>query len=161
MARHATGVGLFAGCRTCGGLWADSAFSRVVITASMDAAGKAFSREIAAATGGAPPAGYRSRTTGAERRCPDCRERLIERPHGDPPVTLDVCNAHGTYFDVRELEAVFRHQEMLEATADAAAHVARAERYYAELQKGVYGSSETGGGLLRWLVYLFRRGDAP
>jgi Zn-finger nucleic acid-binding protein len=157
MARLPAREGVFAGCRTCGGLWADSAISSVIISNEMDRRGRMFAQEIAAAAGGAPPAGYRSRAAGTERRCPTCRDRLVERPYGDPPVTLDVCNAHGTYFDVRELEAVFRHLAMMEATAEAASHVARAERDYAALQRGVYGNSESGGGLLGYLGYLFMR----
>lgn len=64
MARLPAQEGMFAGSRTCDGLWADSASSLLIISGEMDRRGKKFAKEIAASAAGAPPAGYRSRTTG-------------------------------------------------------------------------------------------------
>lgn len=148
-------AGVLAGCRGCGGMWADILVSKVLATGDLGARGKAFAREIAEAAGALPPGGYRARSAGDERRCPSCRERLMERPYGDPRLVLDVCNAHGTFFDVREVEAVNRHVEMIVATAEAASHVTVFEARYARAQEAWYGKRR-GDGPIDGLLALFR-----
>lgn len=148
-------AGVLAGCRACGGMWADVLVSKVLATGDLSARGKAFAREIAEAAGALPPGGYRARAPTDERRCPTCRERLVERPYGDPPLVLDVCNAHGTFFDVREVEAVNRHVEMIVATAEAAGHVAVFEARYKRAQEAWYGDLR-GQGPIDGLLALFR-----
>ena len=49
-------------------------------------------------------AGYRSPShPHGERRCPVCRERLAEAYLANANTVLDLCDAHGTFFDRNEL----------------------------------------------------------
>lgn len=40
------------------------------------------------------------------RACPDCGGALVVTPVLDARVTIDVCDAHGAWFDPREMRAV-------------------------------------------------------
>jgi Zn-finger nucleic acid-binding protein len=98
-------------CLRCGGLWLDNARAQRVVEGEPVPAGS-LSRHVArVATGwtrstlnaGDP---YRRAETTS---CPICQAPLLrvgtsEQQHGVPDVVLDVCVAHGTWFDVHELE---------------------------------------------------------
>jgi Zn-finger nucleic acid-binding protein len=99
------GPGLAAGCRSCGGLWLDTA-----IVARLRA-----TRDEELETALRKPFGVvivmnPTPNRNAKISCPECSGplRWIELP--DSPSGIDVCDAHGTWFDAREL-AVFLENE--------------------------------------------------
>lgn len=63
---------------------------------------------------GAPPPGYRARgaTEGGARACPECRSPLLPRRLHDGHVEVDLCGAHGTFFDVYEFVTVTQSVEV-------------------------------------------------
>lgn len=96
-------------CARCGGAWLDNAASTQLAAAALsrlalDYAHEASQRAAAAVEGGA----YRSgaATTPRERRCPVCRAPLSDAFVQQAIVHLDICAAHGTFFDRDELIAV-------------------------------------------------------
>ncbi len=82
-------------CGSCGGSWMSHAHARMMI----DGGAKA-PIELARMTESILP---RAATT-SERRCPDCQQPLEREVIAE--VSIDVCDAHGTWFDPRELEQV-------------------------------------------------------
>lgn len=82
-------------CAGCGGVWFDdSALRQVLSCLGMDG-----DQPLGAPAGGA-----------VRLACPRCRELMAtERAWGEgPPVDLDVCPAHGAWFDRDEFEDALR-----------------------------------------------------
>jgi Zn-finger nucleic acid-binding protein len=93
-------------CQHCGGVWLDNAGSMLV-------AGAALSRELLtlahdAAADGHRGEGYRiaSPPNDGVRRCPVCADPLQLVQIATSLVNVDICRAHGTFFDKGELLAV-------------------------------------------------------
>lgn len=86
------------GCTTCGGIFADTATAKMV----HDGMRKHL---LAAAAGNIEAdASRREAPAEAERRCPVCQRAMtVHVWHG---VNVDVCDAHGVWFDRGELAAV-------------------------------------------------------
>jgi Zn-finger nucleic acid-binding protein len=104
-----TAAGVIAGCFACGGLWVDNVGATTMVNHGVP-------REVIALVGALPsPDGpteaqdqdYRTSARSA-RRCPVCAVPLEARGIrvADGRVEVDVCDAHGTFFDPRELAAV-------------------------------------------------------
>src|SRR5262249_30996274 len=99
-----------AGCASCGGIWIDNAAGHFVVTGQLSDDVKAFAEDLAArgaenARRGAIPTGYRARAVpgAGERVCPVCEAPLVQRHLRDGDLDVDLCEQHGTYFDVHEL----------------------------------------------------------
>jgi Zn-finger nucleic acid-binding protein len=98
-------------CVRCGGLWLDNARAERVVEGEAASAGS-LSRHIARVASGWTRSA--ANVTDPYRRadiasCPICHAPLMrvatnEPEHGVDDVVLDVCTAHGTWFDVHELE---------------------------------------------------------
>jgi hypothetical protein len=128
-----------------------------VLTGGLTPAARSFLQVIADGAGGPAPAGYRSAGQ-RERACPVCREPLVPRVHQPTRMEIDLCLAHGTYFDVREIDVVAREADLQIAAAEAAAHVAAADADYARLQGAVFGTPEERGGMIGGVLgYLVSR----
>lgn len=90
---------VLSGCTACGGIFADTATAKMVHDGMRKhlLAAAAGNIEADAARGEGPP-------EGAARRCPTCRGNMEVRAwHA---VNVDVCDAHGVWFDRGELVAV-------------------------------------------------------
>lgn len=86
-------------CHGCGGVWTDIAASTALRDFG-EAAIAQLSREVAfEASNLASPDGTR------ERVCPQCQQALAQRNIGGK-VLIDVCPAHGTWFDRDEIVQV-------------------------------------------------------
>lgn len=135
MTQLAMTQGVAAGCRACGGIWIDHIVSRAVTTATLSEPVKAFIRHIAEGVTGPAPATYRTAARRDERVCPVCQKNLVATVFGERELTIDLCGVHGTYFDLRELDAVIFDVEMKaaiqEGEADAFAAAERQRRYEA------------------------------
>jgi Zn-finger nucleic acid-binding protein len=87
------------GCRSCGGVWLDNAQTDTVFKRMPGAASVVKASEQAARSS----AGDAVATDGMAR-CPSCREEmLLCEAEG---VRIDQCEAHGTWFDARELRRI-------------------------------------------------------
>jgi Zn-finger nucleic acid-binding protein len=82
-----------AGCGSCGGIWIDNDSARRVLASPDDVVGK-----LADRAGTNAPNPPRRQTSPACPRCAEVLDRLAS--HG---IDLDVCVAHGTWFDAFEL----------------------------------------------------------
>jgi Zn-finger nucleic acid-binding protein len=149
-------AGVLAGCDACGGIWVDAAMGLAALTGGLSDEAKEFIRGAGVDPKGSPPVGYRDAAHRAQRRCPVCTKPLEQRVHAEPRLLLDVCE-HGTYFDVREMDAIVHHVGMQQATADAAAHVAEAEADCRALQRAAGGSGRGNNGYLDYIIYLLRK----
>ena len=122
-------TGLAAVCGACGGIWLDNASSRSVVTTFLEPEIKQTARnadEAMSQKRPAPPAGgYRTpapRSPGESkpRVCPQCGGALAQSHFADANIMLDVCGAHGTWFDAGELWTMSQHFEMKAFDDDAA-----------------------------------------
>jgi Zn-finger nucleic acid-binding protein len=94
------------GCSTCGGVWLDNAATAKVLAGVGDRAAVAIADHLRSPT--APSNPYRR---GGTHGCPVCRqalERVVTdaRRHPVAGIELDICRAHGTWFDGGELGTV-------------------------------------------------------
>jgi Zn-finger nucleic acid-binding protein len=91
------------GCGACGGIWADIATSQLIAAvldpALVDLADRAASHAARVSRGAPLP-------EGGTRRCPSCAAALVRV--NSASTNLDVCGAHGTWFDRGELQRVSR-----------------------------------------------------
>lgn len=84
-------------CATCGGAWLDHATStRAVADRNLTPAQLA---EVAASHAPGAP-------TNANRHCPICTQPLRQRLVPEARVVIDVCDAHGAWYDPDELRTV-------------------------------------------------------
>lgn len=80
-------------CRHCGGAWLDAATVERLKRARDADIDAAAARVAARGTEGAPP------DRALSIACPVCRERLRREAIPGTSKTVDVCSAHGTWFD--------------------------------------------------------------
>jgi len=92
-------------CLSCGGVWTDAQASRRIMT-TVDRELVKIARDVAMQA-----AAERAITVASEgaRRCPVCATAMTSVRAGH--VTLDVCEAHGTWFDRDELGRLARNLE--------------------------------------------------
>lgn len=121
MMQLATETGVIAGCRACGGTWIDHVVARRVLAGNLPETAKAFVAHVAESAAGPRPASYRTSARRDERLCPACATPLVASPFSEPRITLDLCQTHGTYFDLHELHAVVYAAEMRGAIAQVEA----------------------------------------
>jgi Zn-finger nucleic acid-binding protein len=119
-------TGVAAVCPSCGGTWLDNASSRSVVTTFLEphvkqrareADGAAAQRREAAAAGGYREAAVRP-PDARERLCAACRSPLRRTTFEAARIELDVCAAHGTWFDAGELWAMAQHFEIEAMSVD-------------------------------------------
>lgn len=120
--------GVLAGCARCGGLFIDNRAGAALLSRALDEEAQAFIEGFDR-TGSAPsgPGGgaFRSAATTREQGpvCPVCEGALrVARLEGD--VEVDVCDAHGTFFDRLELRALL----FARAEAQASEHARAVQR---------------------------------
>lgn len=107
-------------CARCGGVWLDNAGSAQVAAGALSRGALGDAYEVGRRAGEAQGGGYRSPDAGVtERRCPMCRAPLEGAYVGHARTHLDVCRAHGTFFDRHELIAVNTAFESEKLSADA------------------------------------------
>ncbi len=112
MTRLVTLRGLVAGCTACGGVWIDHLVGSKVLKASVSEEVKAFIRHIGEHASGLPPIDYRTAARRDERTCPGCGNGLLVKRVGRRRIELDLCEADGTFFDLRELDTMIVDAEM-------------------------------------------------
>lgn len=95
----ATPAGPMHGCGTCGGVWLDSAASQRLTQALCDHTIALADQLAHAAPGAGHPAGA---------VCPVCQAQLAVTRVSRAQVEVDVCAAHGAWFDRNELQVVAR-----------------------------------------------------
>lgn len=86
-------------CGTCGGAWLDHETSRRALE-ERDLTPAQLSDEAAKRSGRV--------TQRAGRKCPVCTDPLREELVPDAEVVIDVCDAHGAWFDPREMRLVIQ-----------------------------------------------------
>jgi Zn-finger nucleic acid-binding protein len=124
-------TGTAAVCAACGGIWLDNAGSRSLITNFLEPVIKQSARDAAALVAqqraGGHDGGYRApapRPAEAQPKiCAACGVALAKSLFEPARIELDVCAAHGTWFDAGELWTMAQHFEM-KATMDDADAVA-------------------------------------
>jgi Zn-finger nucleic acid-binding protein len=102
------GVALFAarkegfridGCGRCGGAWLDHATAQRAI-AARDLTPAVLAEQASSRASGM------TALASPGRSCPDCGERLAATLVPDAGASIDVCGAHGAWFDPREMRRV-------------------------------------------------------
>ncbi len=134
---QAGGASLF-GCGSCGGIWMDNATSQRVVSAVEEAILTLAVRATHAAK--APV------ETARVAACPMCKKEMVCASAGG--VALDVCSAHGTWFDRGEVQRVSAHfQSRRVASAGgptydyaSAAAAAQDRELYARGAMGLFGA---------------------
>ncbi len=107
-------------CPVTSGVWVDNEAGRLLATTLLREDELAALRHLEAqAAGEASDEGYRQASAPAERLCPACGALLRQlRWKNDPgdvdefSVLLDVCGAHGTWFDRGEIAQMMRLQRV-------------------------------------------------
>jgi Zn-finger nucleic acid-binding protein len=121
-------TGLAAVCGSCGGVWLDNESSRSVVKNFLEPAIKQTARAVdeamsqrraAPAAGGYRTPAARSPGESKPRVCPQCGGALAPSHFAAAGIMLDVCGAHGTWFDAGELWAMTQHFEMKAFADDA------------------------------------------
>lgn len=107
-------------CARCGGAWTDTKGSWLVARALLSAEARAaatLTRQRAKQRDA-----YRANARGAStRRCPSCGSAL-ERGHAaGRGVEVDLCRAHGTWFDAGEIERIVSASEADRSGVDTSA----------------------------------------
>jgi Zn-finger nucleic acid-binding protein len=87
------------GCGACGGLWLDNDGSRRIVNTIDNEVVELASRAEANAT-------YEVDTVSGGLPCPECRVTLKRVRFAKADLDLDICGAHGTWFDRGELKKV-------------------------------------------------------
>lgn len=102
-------VGVVAGCFGCGGVWIDNLAGRQLLEFAAPAVVRALLDALpqVAPLTEAQLDDYRTNARN-KRRCPVCRESLSEQTLGQYGIAVDLCDAHGTFFDAQELLPVLR-----------------------------------------------------
>ena len=129
---HAGGTLLW-GCGTCGGIWLDNATAGRITSAMPPDA-------LALADSAAGHARHQP-DVHAAIACPECARPLSRRHVGAARVDIDVCEAHGTWFDKHEL----RH--VAQALAVSRAY-GRGPGTGAAVAAGAVGAAALGGAML-------------
>jgi len=126
-------TGVAAACSSCFGIWLDNVCSRSVVTNLLEPAvkyvaqvadAKAAEKQAAPASGAGAYRTPASRPPANEpRTCAQCGAAMAPSHVASANVTLDVCAAHGTWFDAGELHTLSQQIEIasLADDADAAA----------------------------------------
>lgn len=94
---HVSSVQLH-GCGRCGGLWLDNASAARLLARSCP--------EIGSLADLASQNAQQHADVEGAIRCPACQQALKRVPGGDPTLLIDICEAHGTWFDRGELQQV-------------------------------------------------------
>ena len=94
------GPGIASGCRSCGGLWLDTA----IVSRLRSTHDEVLEADLRRPFGpvfivGAPPNRH------ANLSCPECSAPMRREEVADTSFGVDICDAHGTWFDARELPA--------------------------------------------------------
>jgi Zn-finger nucleic acid-binding protein len=99
------GPGLAAGCRSCGGLWLDTAIVDRLSATRDEELETALRRPFGVIIVMNPTPNRNTKIS-----CPECSGpmRWVELP--DSPSGIDVCDTHGTWFDARELATFLENQ---------------------------------------------------
>lgn len=108
-----------AGCFRCGGAWLDNRAAQWIVNVKHTPAMKAFVAALPASSGAPVDRGYRDAGYRG-KRCPVCEVELASKLLQTPGITVDVCEADGTYFDALELLRIFRGREKAEEWAEQA-----------------------------------------
>jgi hypothetical protein len=92
-------------CDGCGGIWLDNEMTQQLVKGILARRVFVVALEGEAARGSTSAHPYREVPTGG---CPACREpmtrvRTTRARHGIDGLELDICTAHGTWFDAEEL----------------------------------------------------------
>jgi Zn-finger nucleic acid-binding protein len=111
--------GVLAGCADCGGLWLDNIACRAAISAVLSPQARDFVQRVTAQHAD-PAADYRSpgRSSADALRCPGCGTALVRTHLEEAAVDIDVCGAHGAWFDRTELWRVIQWAELKTAADD-------------------------------------------
>lgn len=93
-------------CASCRGIWLDGSGTDAVVRGAISVVDD----EAAVSGKNAPRSPYRGAPRLVEGRvCPFCRAGLELVTVPELGVALDICRAHGTWFDATELDAVVEH----------------------------------------------------
>ena len=157
-------------CPGCGGVWVDAAaFDRVVAEKDRQAALLALGSPTASPPPQAPAAASPARASATYIRCPDCSTLMNRINYGKRSgVVVDVCKAHGVWFDRDELRQVVefvsrggldeaRRRELEDLKRETAAQrsqaaAAAASARFADGHSSHEDSLFSVGGLLRLLI---------
>jgi Zn-finger nucleic acid-binding protein len=113
-------------CGRCGGSWLDNASSQRVVAGTLSRHEKQIAGHPAGANGS--QGAYRtSESASGPRPCAVCGAPMAATEVPGTGITIDVCAAHGTWFDALELAAVAQFFELKNAADDAEAAVFGAE----------------------------------
>ncbi|MEM9074369.1 MAG: zf-TFIIB domain-containing protein [Myxococcota bacterium] len=112
--------GEVSGCRACGGLWLSNRASQCVVRGTLDFAVVELAQRVDAHREPKRQAGYRDAAPSG-RRCPHCATPLQKAFVTRNRIEVDVCSAHGTWFDRFELRTILQQLAIeLEEAKDGA-----------------------------------------
>jgi Zn-finger nucleic acid-binding protein len=132
------------GCARCGGHWLDNRACQLVISGEL---GDEATQLLRSGQASAAPGGYREPAAPTERACPVCEAALdnyqtSQEQHG-VRVVLDVCGAHGTWFDRGEAWTLLQAASLERLALDVEIQQDAADAAYAVRES-------------RWNRFLFR-----
>jgi Zn-finger nucleic acid-binding protein len=119
-------AGVVAGCFGCGGAWLDNVAARELLHAPTPDAVRALLDMLPDGAAGAEQRQDYRQSARSGRKCPVCGEPLGARELPEYGVQVDLCEAHGTFFDPHELDPITRKirplspevEQALQAEAD-------------------------------------------
>lgn len=128
------GIGLFVGpaedvvmlgCGRCGGQWLDNAGTKRVVDGILSEEARRMAQEVSARHSGQQRKAQHYRDPGKRppRPCPICAQPMHTTLVAEVRIEIEVCAAHGTWFDAHELDALARHFAFKAAVTDAEAAI--------------------------------------
>lgn len=119
-------------CRACAGIWLDNRGCHLLVSGFAPERLKEALQSIDALPASAEPAGYRDAAPPASPTCPACGADLetciTDEARQGIRVRLDVCRAHGTWFDRHEAWALLQAVELKQLAIVVEIEAADAER---------------------------------
>jgi len=91
-------------------MWLDNVATQRLVAGVLSPDTKGMVKQVERSASEAPHQAYRSSATVGKRVCPGCGAPLSQSIIVG--ITIDVCTAHGTWFDPGELAALSQHFEM-------------------------------------------------
>ncbi len=102
--------GLAGACQRGGGLWLDNIATPRLVAGILSPDTKGMATHVQRVAAAAPRQPYRAPADAGTRACPGCGAALSQSVIVG--ITIDVCTAHGTWFDPGELVALSQYFEM-------------------------------------------------
>ncbi len=94
------------GCGRCGGQWLDNAGTKRVVSGILSEHARQMATQVSNKASAEARTHYRTGEGESARGCPICAGPLQSNTVPEVNIEIDVCPAHGTWFDANELDAL-------------------------------------------------------